>query len=106
MADSTQSPKLDELIRMVQKANTPVVKRALKGTAQATTTSNTVGERRTSQEGQVVSRTACEPDYTESDRPLDLTREVDLHSMPLQDFLSTKECLGFMLVFKVCCVML
>ena len=104
MADSTQSPKLDELIRVVQKANAPVVKRALNGTAQATPTSNTVGERRTSQEGQGVSQTACEPDYTESDRPLDLTREVDLHSMPLQDFLSAKECLGFALVLKVCCV--
>ena len=79
---------MDELIRMVNKANTPVVKRALKGHSAATVpaSKNAQGTK----PAPVTNRTSCEPDFADSDRPVDILREVDLFGMPLPDFTSTK----------------
>ena len=86
-----------ELEKKVSEANTAVVQRALKGStpvpaSTVATVTGTAGSGGSSKPA--PPRTSCQPEFEDSDKPVDVARVVDLASVPVQDFHSTHQLLG------------
>ena len=79
--------KMKQLQKEVDKANTTVVKRALRISSTPTSTPTPAPSR-------AVTRTACQPDFGENDKPMDVNRVVDLASLAEADFRSTHQLLS------------
>ena len=97
--DSNHAAKMKCLEQQVVDANTSKVKRALAHSTTASTQASTqasTGRGPASTPTNTPARTACVPQFTDQDKPLDVTREVDLASLPAQDFRSSHQCANCM----------
>ena len=98
--DSAHAAKVKVLETQVKKANTTVVKRALKNSAPTPTIHQTPTATAGTTDRQ--NRTSCQPEFTDNDKPLDVSRVVDLASVPEQDFRSTQQFLDNVIKLVVC----
>ena len=88
--DSAHVSKVKVLENEVKKANTTVVKRALKSSASTPTVQ---AQTATAGTPNRQNRTSCQPEFKDNDKPLDVSRVVDLASVPELDFRSTQQFL-------------
>ena len=91
--DSNHAAKMEELIARVKKSNTAQIVRALKSQA-ATEASAPAASGNPNHTSTGPNRTTCQPHFTDDDKPIDITRVVDLASIPASDFQSTHEFLS------------
>ena len=89
--DSAHVSNVKLLENEVKKANTRVVKRALRSLAPTPTVQTQTATAGTPNR---QNRTSCQPEFTDNDKPLDVSRVVDLASVPEQDFRSTQQFLA------------
>ena len=89
--DQAHASKVKILENEVKQANNTVVKRALKNSA-PTPTAQTKTATATGSPNR-PNRTSCQPEFTDNDKPLDVSRVVDLASVSEQDFRSTHQFL-------------